>query len=58
MRAVCPTLNCATSINACHAVNAASGTAAASTKLSDFGFKAASFSARTANSAHPPPKSA
>ena len=58
MSTVWPALNFATSINDCHAVNAASGTAAASTKLADFGLIAASFSASTAYSAQPPPKSA
>ena len=45
-------------INACHAVNAPIGTAAVSTNVADFGLSAASFSARTAYSAQPPPKSA
>jgi predicted component of type VI protein secretion system len=58
MRTVCPALSFAISIKACHAVNAASGTAAASVKVVVFGLSAASFSARTAYSAQPPPKSA
>ena len=44
MRIVCPGCNFATSTNACHAVNAPIGTAAASTKLRDLGFRATSHS--------------
>ena len=44
MRTVWPAPSLAVSINACHAVNATIGTAAASTQVSDFGLAAVSCS--------------